>query len=135
MNKDPLATNAHYVKIGGSHFELSGKLTDNKQHVFQGAGEVVNVVRHTNQDGTYRFVYTLEPKFLDVREAENEISAPDELKVKRNFNSKMTMSQELRWEIGLLWEAMGSMGDKEDFYRAEMNKLITKVQARREMLK
>lgn len=81
-----------------------------------------------NKDGTFRYVYTLKPKFLDLREAKNEIELPKQV-IKRHVNSSTSMSQEMRFFIEKLWEATGSRGDKEDFYKAYMRKHITKIQA------
>ena len=120
--------NTHYVKFTGSRFELSKELDGSKHHVFQGTGEVIRKTEIDNKDGSFEYIYTFSPKFLDLREAENEIDLPEKV-IKRNVSSSMSMSQEMRFLVEKLWEAKGFGGDKEEFYRNYMRKLITKLQA------
>lgn len=120
--------NTHYVKFTGSRFELDRPLDGKAHHVFQGSGEVIRKTEIDNKDGSFEYVYTFSPKFLDLREAENEIELPEKV-IKRNVASSMSLSQEMRFLVEKLWEAKGSQGDREDFYRNYMRKHITKLQA------
>jgi hypothetical protein len=120
--------NTHYVKFTGSRFELSTPLDGKAHHVFQGSGEVIRKTEIDNKDGTFEYIYTFSPKFLDLREAKNEIELPESV-IKRNVSSSMTLSQEMRFFVEKLYEAKGNPGDKEEFYRNYMRKHITKLQA------
>ena len=120
--------NTYYVKFTGSRFELSSPLDGKAHHVFQGTGEVIRKTEIDNKDGTFEYVYSFSPKFLDLREAKNEIELPESV-IKRNVSSSMSLSQEMRFFVQKLWEEKGSLGDVEEFYRNYMRKHITKLQA------
>lgn len=127
-------TDTHYVKLTGTRFELKEPLSSSAHQVFQGSGELVSTTTIDNKDGTFDHVYIVRPKILDLREAENESVVPVE-KIKRHLSSTITMSQEMRLEIEGMWRDLGEPGDRETFYRGYMNKLITKIQAEREIAK
>lgn len=125
-------TDTYYVKFTSTRFELKEPLKSEGHQVFQGSGEVLSETKIDNKNGTFDHIFIVRPLILDLRESENEISVPIE-KVKRNLAARITMSQEMRLEIEGLWRDLGEPGDREEFYRGYMNKLITKVQADREV--
>ena len=125
-------TDTYYVKFTSTRFELKEPLKSEGHQVFQGSGEVLSETKIDNKNGTFDHISIVRPLILDLRESENEISVPIE-KVKRNLAARITMSQEMRLEIEGLWRDLGEPGDREEFYRGYMNKLITKVQADREV--
>lgn len=121
-------------KFSGHQFELTENLNSDFDILFKGKGELAGINKKLSNE-EIKYVNTIRVlEIIDVTEA-NTKTQKYLRKIKDGETSNITKSQKMRMWIENLWQALGSEGEKEQFYRNYMDMLIDKIKAEVEIAK
>ena len=119
-------------KFSSHQFELTENLNPDMDVLCKVKGELTGINKQITND-LNKYINTIRVlEVVEIIEANTKTQTYTD-KIKRGKTSNITMSQELRMNIEDLWEVKGSIGDKEQFYRSYMDKLINIVKAEKEI--
>jgi len=109
----PIAINLRTIKIRTINQFVSESLNYNDDILFQGKGQVVQIVGNNNQDNTQNLIYIVKPELVEIKKSNLELPIPktitNDLKIKEKSPSQMLRQKAYRiaQEIG---------GNEEELY-------------------